>query len=665
MAVSGEQKNKNVFFSTWYYILIIFIFGAATVLNNAVLGAIEIIAAVVLALLSYFIRSRKQIKVLKVLQQDIMSAELQTKNSLIHFPLPTIITDDDGKILWANDDFAAIFGGGDMFGENVSGLFDEMSFDELKKNAEKNLTSDAVSKDKHFKVATSVSKNEKKQIYVSYFYDIGELYSVKQKYIDEKTFECRLFIDNYDELMQTTPDASKPRLQALIDEKINDWINENAGISVKYEKDKYFILFEYKCFEKMIKDKFDVLNKVRTLNEGNTLPATISIGIGVNGGDVAANDGFAKDAVNMALGRGGDQAVIKDEEQFKFYGGNTKEYEKSTRVKARVVSFALNGLIANAGDVLIMGHRNADMDSVGAAFGLYRICKTQGKNVSIIMETYDQTVKNMLLRLENVDEYSGIFVNGSHAMSKLHEGTLLIVVDTHKPSICDSPQLLEKAKQIVVIDHHRRGAEFVQNTALIYHEPYASSTSEMVTEILQYAPEKTKLTKLEAECLYAGISVDTKNFTFKTGVRTFEAASYLRKHGVDTVSIKKVFQQDLSSYIIKADIIKNAQIVRDSIAISLCEQKLGDGQNVIAQSADELLNIKGITASFVLSKLRDGLVSISGRSLGEINVQVILEKLGGGGHLTVAGAQIENVSLTEAKEKLIEAIDAYYMDTVN
>ena len=312
-----------------------------------------------------------------------------------------------------------------------------------------------------------------------------------------------------------------------------------------------------------------------------------------------------------------------------------------------------------------MGHRNADMDSVGSAFGLDRICKIHGKNVNIIMETYDQTVKNMLSRLENVDEYSGIFINGSQALSKVQTGTLLIVVDTHKPSICDCTQLLEKVKQIVVIDHHRRGAEFIQNTALIYHEPYASSTSEMVTEILQYAPEKVGLTKLEAECLYAGISVDTKNFTFKTGVRTFEAASYLRKHGVDTVSIKKVFQQDLNTYIVKADIIKNAQIVRDNIAISVCEQKLKDDQNVIAQSADELLNIKGIIASFVLSKLKDGVISISGRSLGEINVQVILEKLGGGGHLTVAGAQLEDVTLFEAKERLCDAIEDYYLDTAN
>ena len=660
-----DKKNKNVFFSTWYYILIILIFGFLTLKHNNIIGMVEIISAMVLWLISYFVKSRKQIKILKMLEHDIMTADVHSKNALMHFPLPTAITNLDGKVIWSNDSFSEIFGGGDMYGENISKLFTGFSYDDFVKSNELGMMAEVTAKDRHFKMAVSVSLSEKSKMFVSYFYEITDYAELKKKYSDEMNFLCRVYIDNYDEMLSSAPQNSKPKIQAQLDEIINEWIGKSNGVSVKYEKDKYLVFFENKYLEGFIKDKFDVLNKVRAISEGNTLPVTISIGVGVRGENLGENDNFSKDAINMALGRGGDQAVIKDNDQFRFYGGTTKEHEKSTRVKARVVSFALNGLIANAQDVLIMGHRNADMDSVGSAFGLYRLCKNQGKNVNIIMENYDQTVKNMLSKLENVEEYSGIFISNVQAMSKANSQTLLIVVDTHKPSICECPKLLEAIPQIVVIDHHRRGTEFIQNASLIYHEPYASSTSEMVTEILQYAPEKTVLTKLEAECLYAGICVDTKNFTFKTGVRTFEAASYLRKHGVDTVSIKKVFQQDLPNYIIKADIIKNARIIRDNIAISVCSEILSGAQNVIAQSADELLNIKGITASFVLSLNDDKTVSISGRSLGEINVQVILEKLGGGGHLTVAGAQLEDSTINDAEVKLEAAIEEYYIDAAN
>ena len=366
----------------------------------------------------------------------------------------------------------------------------------------------------------------------------------------------------------------------------------------------------------------------------------------------------------MALGRGGDQVVIKDDEQFRFYGGNSREYEKSTRVKARVVSFALNGLIQNAENVVVMSHKNADIDCLGASFGIYRMCRMSQKSVHILLETYDQTVQNMLARFENAEEYSELFISNQQAQSLVKANTLLVVVDTHKPSLVENASLLSKTNQIVVIDHHRRGAEFIEHTALIYHEPYASSTCEMITEILQYTSDKMSVTKLEAECLYAGILVDTKNFTFKTSVRTFEAASFLRKQGVDTVAIKMLFQQDLSSYIKRADIVRNAEIVYDRIAISCCEEQDSSAHILIAQAADELLNIKGITASFILCRNHKGVI-ISGRSLGGINVQVILEKLGGGGHLTSAGAQLDDVTTDEVKERLLRAIDDYYLETTN
>jgi len=433
---------------------------------------------------------------------------------------------------------------------------------------------------------------------------------------------------------------------------------------IKYEKDKYYITFEYRYLEQFIKTKFDILNKIRSINEGNTIPASISVGIGLNGNSLSENDIFAKNAINMALGRGGDQVVIKDDEQFRFYGSSTKEHEKSTRVKARVVSFALSGLINNADNVIVLTHKNADVDGFGAALGIYRICRMHEKDVNICMETYDRTVSNMLSRLENSEEYDGLIITASQAASRITANTLIVVVDTHKVSLLESPVLLKPTKQIVIVDHHRRSADFIEHTALVYHEPYASSACEMVTEILQYTSDKMSLTKLEAEALYSGIVVDTKNFTFKTGVRTFEAASFLRRQGVDTVAVKTIFQQDLQSYVKRSEIIKNSVIIRENIAVSIAPKSDESTHIVAAQAADELLNIKGIIASFVIFMSGED-ISISGRSLGGINVQLILEKLGGGGHLTIAGAQLSDTTVEEAKEKLILAIDEYYLESTN
>ncbi|MBO5930054.1 MAG: DHH family phosphoesterase, partial [Clostridia bacterium] len=410
--------------------------------------------------------------------------------------------------------------------------------------------------------------------------------------------------------------------------------------------------------------KFDILNRVRNISENNTISATISIGIGLNGGTLSENDAFAKNAINMALGRGGDQFVIKDNEQFRFYGSSTKEHEKSTRVKARVVSFALAGLINNAENVVVLTHNNADVDGFGAALGIYRICRIQDKPINICMDTYDRTVANMIARLENSEEYEGLVISTAQAATKITQNTLIVIVDTHKTSLLEASALLKPTKQIVLIDHHRRSADFIEHTALVYHEPYASSACEMVTEILQYTTDKMSLTKLEAEALYSGIVIDTKNFTFKTGVRTFEAASFLRKQGVDTVAVKTMFQQDLQSYIKRSEIIKNATIVRENIAVSIAPVSDESTHVVAAQAADELLNVKGITASFVIFNAGNS-VNISGRSLGGINVQLILEKLGGGGHLTIAGAQLPELTQNEAKEQLLAAIDEYYLESTN
>ncbi len=661
-----NRKAKIYYMTGGFYIIIIFLMGAVTFLFNRYLAAAELIVGALLCVVNYVYKKYSEKKILDMFENLTLQIGSETRNALMNFPLPTLIVEHNGKIKWYNELFRAMTNETHLYDKNVSEVAAELVPDTIFKDPKVPALSTVTYEGRTFRVfgSNSHSEGRSSDVIVLFFDEITEYANYKEKYVNEKTFECLIFVDNYDELMESVGTSATPQLQAELYKHINDWATENGGVLIKYEKDKYCILFEHSHLDDFIKNKFEILSKIRAISVGNSIPASVSVGIGEGGKDIVENDQFAKIAINMALGRGGDQAVIKDQEQFRFYGGTSKEYEKSTRVKARVVSFALSGLITDAEQIVVMCHKDCDVDALGAAFGIYRMCRMQNKPANILLETYDQTVKNMLDRLENVEEYAGLFINVTQATARIDKSTLVVVVDTHKPSLLEAPQLLSKAGQIVVIDHHRRGAEFIENTALIYHEPYASSTCEMLTEILQYTAGKMSLTKLEAECLYAGIVIDTKHFTFKTGVRTFEAASFLRKQGVDTVAIKTMFQQDLTTYIKRATIIRDAEIFRDHIAIGSYPEQESNMQIVVAQAADEMLNIKGITASFVLCPTETG-VSISGRSLGGINVQLILEKLGGGGHLTIAGAKLADLTIDEAKEQLRQAIEEYYLETLN
>ncbi|MBR5235784.1 MAG: DHH family phosphoesterase [Clostridia bacterium] len=663
--MDANRKTGFYYVTGGFYLVIIFVLSVVTFWVNQYLAVAELLLGLLLCIVNYLYKKHAEKKISDMFEKMTLHIGSATHNALMHFPLPTLLIDLNGKIKWYNEPFNDIFKEQALYDKEISTLIPAMSPEALFTNAAGPVQLTVTHNERVFRVFGSKPQSEEKNsIVILYFDEITEYAEYRQKYEDEKTFACLIFVDNYDELMESVGISEVPQLQGQLYKHINDWATENGGVLTKYEKDKYSVIFEHHRLEGIIKSKFDILNKIREISEGNTLPASVSIGIGVCGKDIAENDEFAKNAINMALGRGGDQAVVKDNEQFSFYGGTSKEYEKSTRVKARVVSNALAGLIKNAENIVVMAHKVTDADSLGAAFGVYRMCRMQDKPVHILLESYDQTVKNLLERMEHVEEYAGLFINTQQATSRIDATTLVVVVDTHKPSLLDAPALLKKAGQIVVVDHHRRGADFIENTALIYHEPYASSACEMLTEILQYSPQKLSLSKLEAECLYAGLVVDTKNFTFKTGVRTFEAASFLRKQGVDTVAIKTMFQQDLATYIKRAMIIKDAEIIRGNIAVSTYSEVEKDIQVTIAQAADELLNIKGITASFVLCLTENG-INISGRSLGGINVQVILEKLGGGGHMTIAGAQLEGITIEEGKERLCQAIDEYYLETVN
>ena len=391
------------------------------------------------------------------------------------------------------------------------------------------------------------------------------------------------------------------------------------------------------------------------------LPITLSIAISDEGETNYQKYESAQEAMSVALGRGGDQAVVRKEGKYIFFGGKTLELEKRTKVKARVVSHALEEIIENSENVMVMGHLNADIDSLGSSLGIYRLAKELGKDAYIVNNTNGLAVENFVETLKKQEEYANIIIDKTTAMSTVTENTLLIVVDTHKKGYCEVPELIDKTEKIVIIDHHRRGEDFIDNAILTFHEVYASSAAELVTEIIEYSSKNITLAQIEAESLYAGIMMDTKNFTFKTGVRTFEAAAYLRKYGIDIIRVKKWFQSDLESYISIADIVKKAEIVNDTIGISIYEEKDKNANLICAKAADELLTISNITASFVIGNTGDK-VYISGRSVGDINVQVILEKLGGGGHITLAGAQLENMTIEEAKQELIIKISEYFTE---
>jgi c-di-AMP phosphodiesterase-like protein len=477
------------------------------------------------------------------------------------------------------------------------------------------------------------------------------------KYNNEKPVVAIIQVDNYDDVLQSTDEGVRPIVIAEIDRKINLWVNRMNGMIKKYQKDKYLVVFEKRYLENLEAKKFTILDDIREIDVGNKIPVTLSIGVGVNGKNLNYLEEYAVTALELALGRGGDQAVVRKIDTFEFYGGKTKAVEKRNKVKARIIAHALRQLINQSEKVIIMGHKIPDMDSFGAAMGVYRAAINRGKDAYIVIDKISAGIDNVYKKFQGKEEYK--FISCSEALEIFDHKNLIVVVDTHRPSFVQCPELIEKSDRIVLIDHHRRGTEFIENTVLTYLEPYASSTSELVTEILQYMDDKINIEKIEAEALLAGITVDTKNFSFKTGVRTFEAASLLRRAGADTTEVRQLFQDDLSTFIARANVVRNAEIIEESIAISVCEEDIENVQLVAAQGADELLNIKGITTSFVMGKSDDGAILISGRSLGNINVQRILEKLGGGGHLTVAGAQLKDITFYEAKTMLINAIKEY------
>jgi len=483
------------------------------------------------------------------------------------------------------------------------------------------------------------------------------MFNVRDEFVRTRPIVSVILVDNYDELTNNLPDSAISSLDARLNDRISQWCRNLGGLLRKYERNRYLLVFENKDLAGLQENKFSLLDEIRTITNPSGVAATVSIGIGKDGGSFQENFNFASLSIEMALSRGGDQAVIKDRYNFTFFGGRTKETERRTKVKARVIASSLTELIAQSGQVFIMGHRMADLDAMGAAMGLLCICRKQEKEVHIVLDRENNACRSLLQQLDDMPEYDGLFITGEDALLAADPRSLLIVVDTNRPDQVENKSLLESIPRVAVIDHHRRAADYIEQVVLNLHEPFASSASELVSEILQYAVEPKDISAMEAMALLAGIVLDTKNFSVRTGSRTFEAAAFLRRAGADTVDVKKLFQNDLDATVSRYQIVQAARLYRNEIAIAALEYTAT--RTLAAQAADELLNIKGIMTSFVLYP-DNGRVIVSARSIGEANVQVILEPLGGGGNAATAGAQIPDKSVRQVLAELVASIDKFY-----
>ena len=566
---------------------------------------------------------------------------------LRNFDIPYALLDETGKIEWINDAFASSVHKDTDYRRSITTIFPSIRKENLPKD-------DVVNMSELLPSNTMLDEKARKgELYSLFLIDDTASRLAIQEVDDQSLVIGFVYIDNYEEAVDTLEDVRKSLLVALIDRKVTKYFAAIDGICSKVEKDKYLIIMRKKALRQLEEQHFDLLEDAKTVKIGNEMAITLSIGIGLDGLSYTQNYEFARNAIDLALGRGGDQAVVKNSENVTYYGGKSRQVEKSTRVKARVKAQALKEIISARDTVFIMGHRLGDPDSFGAALGIYRIAETLGRKAHIVINERTISLRQVLSLFDKNENYDKeMIIDSVHALEYVTDNSALVVVDTNKPSLTECPELLKRCKSIVVLDHHRQGKEVIENATLSYVEPYASSACEMVSEILQYTGENIKVRPEEADAIYGGIVVDTNNFTNRTGVRTFEAAAFLRRCGADVTRVRKLFREDVASYRAKADAVSRAQIYRDIYAISVCNGDDVQSPTVVgAQAANDLLDIKGVKASFVMTRYH-GIIYISARSIDEVNVQLIMEKMGGGGHLNIAGCQLENVTIEEAIDTL-------------
>ena len=594
----------------------------------------------------------KSIKVEKIaIEKDNNNLNLKLPSQ---FSLPYAVIDTQKKLLFYNTMFEQIFG-------EKALKTNQKVFRKLFPHYDVKEQKQTISfKERTFDIYTSFceTKNNTVDTALLCFVETTQYQNLEATLQEQKTVVSLLFLDNYEEVIETLDESRLPILTALIDRKLNNFASSVEGIVKKFEKDRYIFVFSQKQLEILKEKKFELLNQIREITVGEHIPVTISMGIGVDDKNLEAAMKSAKAAVALALGRGGDQVLIKEGEKYLFYGGKSGEISHNARIRARVKADALWEMIGETNDVFVMGHKKADLDSIGACMGIYTIAQTMEKQCYIVLDQVSPGIKRLYERLEETEEYKTVFITQQQALEKANEQSLVVVVDTHRPIMTICPQLLDISKKIVVFDHHRKSTDFIDNAVLIYHEPYASSTCELITEMIQYFGEKIKLKPLQADALLAGITVDTKNFCAKTGAITFEAAAFLRRHGADSTRVRLLFQNDMASYQAKASAVKDAKMIYKDIAFSVCPSDVENSVLTTAMAADDLLNIVGVKASFVCCFLEE-VVYISARSFGEINVQMIMEKLGGGGHMTISGAQLSHCTIEQAEQKLKEAIESY------
>ena len=662
--MSNKKLSRLLEPNLKFYFAVMLLFAVAAIPVNWQLALAE--GTLTVLLYFYFRQSNQKRRqgVLQYIDSVTGSVDTASKSTLINSPLPTLVfRPDTGEIIWSYESFLQLAGVREhLFEMRLSEAVPDFQVQWLLSGKQE--SPERVELNNHrFRVYGSLVRSRNRTgvqslVATTYWVETTEADHLKEVYEASRPVAAILMLDNYEDLMKACEDTQRSAVLAQIDEKLQIWANAGQGILLKTDRSHYLFLFEEQYFQHFVDEKFSILDTVRAIRVAENIHPTLSIGIGKDSPSIPELYKNAKLSLEMALSRGGDQAVVRNQVDFAFYGGRTKATEKRTKVKSRVMANAFRELIADAGEVYIMGHSFADMDAVGAAAGICCAARKRGKQARIVIDREHTAAETLIARLDALPEYSGVFLTPAEAFLQMRADTLLVVVDTNRPDMVENPQLLESCNRVAVIDHHRRAATYIENAAFNFHEPYASSASELVTELLQYLVEPTDLLREEAGALLAGIALDTKHFTQRTGGRTFEAAAFLRRSGADTAEVQRLFQGDLKDMVTKYDIIRRAEMYRSNIAVSVVEEP-GVDRVASAQAADDLLTLKGVQASFVVYAA-EGAVLMSARSLGEINVQVILEALGGGGDSTTAGARIEDTDPESVRQQLIGVLDAYF-----
>ena len=639
----------------WFFFVLLLFCGAAALMEEYYLAIAEAVVTAILFILYWILRARRNVQIQEFIQSTFSTVDM-AKGAESPFPM-ALIRLVDGGIIWSNERFSSVTGFRERMREQrISDVIPGMDSDWLT-SGKNEYPYDVTVDDRRYRVYGTTIRTRDSMLGMLYFTNLTELYQVRDEYIRSRPVVSIILVDNYEELTMNLSESAISNMNAEINDMITKWTDNFHGLLRKLERNRYLFVFEKRYLEDAKEQKFSLLEDIHQVQNPTGLAASISFGLGVDGASFEESYNFAALSIEMALSRGGDQAVIKDRLNFTFFGGRAKEADRRNKVRSRVTANSMMELIGQSSQVFIMGHKNADLDAVGAAAGICCMCRKKGKTAYIVIDRENNSAQRMLEEIEQVPEYQGVFISGQDALLLCDNRSTLIVVDTNRPDQVESKALLEAIPRVCVVDHHRRAVDYIQSVVVNLHEPYASSASELVTELLQYAVEKPDVLPVEAKSLLAGIFLDTKSFNVRTGERTFEAAAVLKRMGADTVEVKKLLQNDFNETMSKFQIMKSARLYKQEIAIAALNT--GTTRALAAQAADELLNIAGITASFVLYPQDDN-VYISARSIGKANVQMILEPLGGGGNTATAGAQINNSTVKDALDQLLASINQYF-----